>query len=144
MIGRVTRDEYIAATATLIREGERLAEQPSLVALRTWIAGSDELLRNAWGSMDRYHLSWLMVGRPADTVRGRAMTPQEEAAYVREVAAAKTAALRMSLKAVADDGMPFVGETPARGSTSRIVGQLTSVAGPERVRAPYARRGRAP
>lgn len=116
MIGCVTRDEYIAATATLIREGERLAEQPSLVALRTWIAGSDELLRNAWGSMDRYHLSWLMVGRPADTVRGRAMTPQEEAAYVREVAAAKTAALRMSLKAVADDGMPFVGETPDRGS----------------------------
>ena len=37
----------------------------------------------------------------------------EEAAYVQEVAVAKTAALRMSLKAVEDDGMPFVGETPA-------------------------------
>jgi hypothetical protein len=41
------------------------------------------------------------------------MTPDEEAAYVREVAAQKTAALRMSLHAVEDLGMPFVGETPA-------------------------------
>jgi hypothetical protein len=112
MIGRVTRDEYIAQTRQLIAEGDRLAERPSMPALRTWIAGSDELLRNAWGSMDRYHLSWLMVGRPADAVRGRAMTESEEAAYVRDVAVAKTAALRMSLKAVEDDGMPFVGETP--------------------------------
>ena len=111
MIGRVTRDEYIAATRSLIAEGERLERLPSMVALRTWIAASDELLRNAWGSMDRYHLSWLMVGRPADAVRGRAMTPEEEADYVQEVAVAKTAALRMSLKAVEDDGMPFVGET---------------------------------
>ncbi len=112
MIGRVTRDEYIAAMRTLIREGERLAQHPSMVALRTWIAGSDELLRNAWGSMDRYHLSWLMVGRPADTVRGRAMSPAEEAGYVREVARAKTAALRMSLKAVEEDHMPFLGQGP--------------------------------
>jgi len=82
-------------------------------ALRTWIAVSDELLSNAWGSMDRYHLSWLMVGRPPAAVRGRAMTGPEESAYVREVAEAKTAALRMSLKAVEDDHMPFVGETPA-------------------------------
>jgi hypothetical protein len=107
----VRRDEYITATRALIAEGERLSEHPSMPALRTWIAGSDELLRNAWGSMDRYHLSWLMVGRPADAVRGRAMTADEEAAYVREVATAKTAALRMSLKAVEDDGMPFLGET---------------------------------
>ena len=40
------------------------------------------------------------------------MTEAEEATYVRDVAAAKTAALRMSLKAVAEDGMPFLGETP--------------------------------
>jgi hypothetical protein len=113
MIGRVTRDEYIFQTRRLISEGERLTGRPSMPALRTWIAGSDELLRNAWGSMDRYHLSWLMVGRPADSIRGRAMTEAEEAAYVRNVAAAKTAALRMSLKAVEDDGMPFVGETPS-------------------------------
>jgi hypothetical protein len=111
MIGRVTRDEYISAIGALITEGERLAERPSMVALRTWIAASDELLRNAWGSMDRYHLSWLMVGRPPDAVRGRAMTPEEEASYVRDVAVAKTAALRMSLKAVEVDGMPFLGET---------------------------------
>jgi hypothetical protein len=111
MIGRVTRDEYISQTRLLIIEGDRLVERPSMPSLRTWLAGSDELLRNAWGSMDRYHLSWLMVGRPADAIRGRAMTEAEEAAYVRDVATAKTAALRMSLKAVEDDGMPFVGET---------------------------------
>jgi MoxR-like ATPase len=108
---RVTREEYIAAVASLIREGERLAEHPSLAAMRTWIAASDELLRQAWGDMDRYHLSWLMVGRPSDAIRGRAMTAAEEAAYVREVADAKTAALRMSRKAVEQDGMPFKGET---------------------------------
>jgi hypothetical protein len=113
MIGRVTRDEYISAVRALVTEGERLERRPSMAALRTWIAASDELLRSAWGSMDRYHLSWLMVGRPADAVRGRAMTSEEEAAYVREVAAAKTAALRMSLKAVEVDGMPFLGETSA-------------------------------
>ncbi len=113
MIGRVTRDEYMATARALISEGERLAAHPSMAALRTWIAGSDELLRNAWGSMDRYHLSWLMVGRPADAVRGRAMTADEEAGYVRDVATAKTAALRMSLKAVEQDGMPFLGESNA-------------------------------
>jgi hypothetical protein len=43
------------------------------------------------------------------------MTVAEEAAYVREVAAAKTAALRMSRKAVQDDGMPFLGESLDRG-----------------------------
>ena len=65
--------------------------------------------------MDRYHLSWLMVGKPKGIVRGRPMTPDEEAAYVREVAEAKTAALRMSLDAVERQGMPFVG----RGSRDR-------------------------
>ena len=39
------------------------------------------------------------------------MTPDEEAAYVREVASQKTAALRMSLDAVERQHMPFVGET---------------------------------
>ena len=113
MIGPVTRDQYITQARRLIAEGDGLVERPSMPALRTWIAGSDELLRDAWGSMDRYHLSWLMVGRPADAVRGRAMTEAEEADYVRDVASAKTAALRMSLKAVEEDGMPFVGESPA-------------------------------
>lgn len=109
----MTRDQYVSQVRQLIAEGERLGVRPSLPALRTWIAASDELLRTAWGSMDRYHLSWLMVGRPADAVRGRAMTTDEEAAYVREVAAAKTAALRMSLRAVEVDGMPFVGQETA-------------------------------
>lgn len=111
MIGRVTRDEYIRAVRALISTGEQLGDRPSLAGLRAWIAASDELLRSAWGSMDRYHLSWLMVGRPSDAVRGRAMTAVEEDDYVREVAAAKTAALRMSLKAVEEDDMPFVGES---------------------------------
>jgi hypothetical protein len=39
------------------------------------------------------------------------MTPEEEAAYVREVAAAKTAVLRMSVDSLTRHGMPFVGET---------------------------------
>lgn len=112
----MTRDEYIRAVETLVREGERLQARPSLPALQTWIASSDELLRSAWGSMDRYHLSWLMVGRPADAVRGRAMTDDEAEAYVREVATAKTAALRMSRKAVEEDGMPFLGEGQAEGA----------------------------
>ena len=113
MIGAVTRDEYITGTGRLIDEGVRLGQQPSLAVMRTWIAASDALLREAWGSMDRYHLSWLMVGRPPDAIRGRAMTAAEETDYVRDVAAAKTAALRMSLKAVEVDGLPFVGETPS-------------------------------
>ena len=42
------------------------------------------------------------------------MTDDEEQAYVRDVAAQKTAALRMSLKAVDEQHMPFLGETPER------------------------------
>jgi len=106
----VLRDELITRTRQLIDEGERLQAAPSLRALQTWLQLSDDLLVTAWGSMDRYHLSWLMVGKPKDIVRGRPMTADEEAAYVREVAEAKTAALRMSLDAVDRQGMPFVGE----------------------------------
>lgn len=110
MIGGMTREQLIRETRRLIDEGERLQVDPSLGGLRLWLQLSDDLLSLAWGSMDRYHLSWLMVGRPKDVVRGRAMTPDEEATYVREVAAQKTAALRMSLTA-AEQGMPFVGES---------------------------------
>jgi hypothetical protein len=112
----MTRDELIARTRQLVAEGERLEAQPSLGALQLWLQLSDDLLSRAWGSMDRYHLAWLMVGKPKDIVRGRAMTPEEEAAYVREVASQKTAALRMSLDAVERQGMPFVGETGGIGS----------------------------
>jgi hypothetical protein len=104
------RDELITRTRQLIDEGDRLQAAPSMRALQTWLQLSDDLLVAAWGSMDRYHLSWLMVGKPKDIIRGRPMTPDEEAAYVREVAEAKTAALRMSLDAVERQGMPFVGE----------------------------------
>ena len=105
------RTELIEHTRRLIAEGERLQKQPGLAALRTWLKLSDELLSAAWGSMDRYHLAWLMVGR-SEAARRRQMTPDEEAAYVRDVAGQKTAALRMSLKAVEEQHMPFLGETP--------------------------------
>jgi len=106
----VTRIDLIVRTRSLIEEGERLVVDPALVGLQGWIRASDALLSEAWGSMDRYHMAWLMVGRPPDAIRGRPMSPAEEAAYVSDVAAQKTAALRMSLTA-AEQGMPFVGET---------------------------------
>ncbi len=109
----MTRDQLIAETSRLVAEGERLAAQPSIAALRTWLQLSDALLASAWGSMDRYHLVWLSVGRPKETIRGRPMAPEEEAAYVREVAEQKTAALRMSLDAVERQRMPFLGEDGA-------------------------------
>jgi hypothetical protein len=111
----VTRDELIAATAALIDEGVRLQADPSLGSLQVWLQRSDDLLRTAWGNMDRYHLAWLMVGKPKDIVRGRPMTPEEESWYVREVASQKTAALRMSLDAADRQRMPFVGESGGLG-----------------------------
>ena len=111
----MTRDELIDRTRQLVAEGDRLMAGPSMGALQTWLQLSDELLSRAWGSMDRYHLAWLMVGKPKGIVRGRAMTADEEAAYVREVATQKTAALQMSLDAVERQGMPFVGETGGVG-----------------------------
>lgn len=109
------RDELILRTRQLIAEGERLLGDPSMTALATWLQLSDDLLSLAWGTMDRYHLAWLMVGKPKGIVRGRAMTTDEEAAYVRDVVTQKTAALRMSLDAVERQGMPFVGETGGVG-----------------------------
>jgi len=106
----MTRDELVSRTRQLVEEGDRLQQDPSLRGLQTWLQLSDDLLVAAWGSMDRYHLAWLMVGKPKDIVRGRRMTADEEAAYVREVAEAKTSALRMSLDAVERQGMPFLGE----------------------------------
>jgi hypothetical protein len=114
----MTRVELIGRTRRLVAEGERLAANPSLQGLQVWLQLSDELLSVAWGTMDRYHLSWLMVGKPKTTIRGRPMTPAEEAAYVREVAQQKTAALRMSLDAVERQGLPFVGEDPGEGGAS--------------------------
>ncbi len=113
----VTRDELIEQTKRLIAEGERLAGAPSMGALRPWLQLSDDTLADAWGSMDRYHLAWLSVGKPKEIVRGRPMTGDEEAAYVREVARQKTAALRMSLDAVERQGMPFRGESGGVGAS---------------------------
>lgn len=105
------RSQLIHETRRLIAEGERVEQAPDLGRLRLWLQLSDDLLSSAWGQMDRYHLVWLMVGRPS-AVRGRRMTPTEEAEYVRDVASQKTAALRMSLKALEEQHMPFLGETP--------------------------------
>lgn len=106
----MTRDELVRDTRQLIEEGERIAANPSHTALKVWLQLTDDLLKRAWGSMDRYHLAWLSVGRPGASIRGRAMTPMEEAGYVREVATAKTAVLRMSVEALTRHAMPFVGE----------------------------------
>jgi hypothetical protein len=124
----MTRDELILRTRQLIAEGERLDAEPSLTALQTWLQLSDDLLATAWGTMDRYHLAWLMVGKPKGIVRGRDMTEGEEAAYVREVAGQKTAALRMSLDAVERQGMPFRGETGGIGP-GQGMGEVPEVAG---------------
>jgi len=107
----MTRQELVRRTRQLIDEGDRVAANPSEAALKVWLSLSDELLSAAWGSMDRYHLAWLQVGRPTDIVRGRPMTADEEVAYVRQVATAKTAVLRMSVEALTRHGLPFVGET---------------------------------
>ena len=112
----MTRDELILRTRQLIAEGERLGADPSLVALQTWLQLSDDLLATAWGTMDRYHLAWLLVGKPKSIIRGRAMTADEEAAYVREVAKAKTEVLRTSLDAADRQHMPFRGETGGIGA----------------------------
>ena len=126
----MTRDELISATRQLIDEGARLQASPSLPSLQVWLQRSDDLLATAWGSMDRYHLAWLLVGKPKSIVRGRPMTRDEEAAYVREVAQQKTAALQMSLNAVERHGMPFVGESGgpalARPRTTRGIARLTA------------------
>jgi hypothetical protein len=145
----MTRDELIAGTRQLIDEGERLRANPSLASLQMWLKRSDDLLATAWGSMDRYHLAWLMVGKPKGVVRGRPMTRDEEAAYVREVAEQKTAALRMSLDAVERQGMPFVGESggvgPGGGGRSAgPTGAETEATGEPRDSAPGRSPDRAP
>jgi hypothetical protein len=127
----VNRSELIDRTRQLVAEGDRLVAAPSLGALQTWLQLSDDLLSRAWGSMDRYHLAWLMVGKPKGIVRGRPMDAQEEAAYVREVATQKTAALRMSLDAVDRQHMPFVGETGGPGLGDAPVARPPDPAAPD-------------
>jgi hypothetical protein len=106
----VTRDELIEGTRALVIEGEAVTAEPSLAALQDWLGRSDRFLAEAWGTMDRWHLAWLMVGRPDGAPRGRTMSGDEETAYARTVAEAKTAVLRASLDAAERQAMPFVGE----------------------------------
>ncbi len=107
----MTRDEYIVVARQLLAEGDRLQANPSLAALQVWLKLSDDTLSAAWGAMDRYHLAWLTVGKSKQIVRGRRLTPDEERAYVREVASQKASVVAMSLDAVERQGMPFVGES---------------------------------
>lgn len=141
----MTRDELIARTRQLIEEGERLLAQPSLGAMQLWLQLSDDLLKTAWGSMDRYHLAWLMVGKPKGIVRGRPMIEDEEAAYVRQVATQKTAALRMSLDAVERQHMPFLGETGGPGfREAPSLGEASGLADARQARDPETVVDRAP
>ena len=103
----MTRDELIRDTRALVEEGDRLTREPTLVELRGWLRRSDALLSTAWGSMDGARHEARLFG-------------DEEAAYVSAVAEQKTAALRMSLHAIEDQGMPFRGETTVdAGPTGR-------------------------
>ncbi len=124
----MSRAAFLAATDALIENGDALVAEPAWDRFRDWLIASDTLLERVWGRMDRYHLAWLLVGKPQGIVRGRPMTADEEAAYVREVADQKTAALRMSLDAAERQGMPFVGESggvaPGQG-----MGRLPSESG---------------
>ncbi|CAN5472847.1 hypothetical protein BH20CHL6_BH20CHL6_01070 [soil metagenome] len=120
----MTRDELIRETRQLIAEGERLQRAPSFGGLRMWLQLSDDLLSGAWGHMDRYHLAWLLVGKSRDVVRGRRLTQEEEAVEVRHVAEQKTAALRMSLKAVEEQRMPFRGESGPEIAEGQGMGRL--------------------
>ena len=105
----VTRDEYMSRSASSLAEGERLGVRPSLACP----AHLDRRLGRAAahclgldGPLPPLLADGGSAGRRGP---GPGHDPGEEAAYVREVAAAKTAALRMSLKAVEEDGMPFLG-----------------------------------
>ena len=69
------------------------------------------MARPAGRSLQRRLVGPGRLGAPADVNGLVRWLLSEEAAYVTEVAEAKTAALRMSLKAVEDDGMPLLGET---------------------------------
>ena len=128
----MTRDELILRTRQLIAEGERLDADPSMTALTTWLQLCDDLLSHAWGTMDRYHLAWLMVGKPKDTIRGRAMTPGEEAAYVREVASQKTATkktLRLRITIQAPESKKSL-TPPSRSSLVVVAARITREAFP--------------
>ncbi len=113
------REDLISQTRRLMEEGDRINRAPSRPALNTWLAASDALLSDAWGSMDRYHLAWLEVGRIAQPLRGREISEAEEEQEIRAVVTAKGAVLRTSLDAVERLRMPFLGETQPRGDAEK-------------------------
>ena len=114
----MTRDELIVRTRQLVDEGDRLQQQPTLRGLQTWLQLSDDLLSTAWGSMDRYHLAWLMVGKPKDIVRGRPMTPDE--AFVCSSVAGVLLVMRFEGKAIGD-GVPGPWTAKARAAREAFI-----------------------
>ena len=132
----MTRDELIVATRQLIEEGT--ASRPRRRSRRSRCGSSARTTcwRRRGGAWTATTWPGCMVGKPKAIVRGRPMTADEEAAYVREVADQKTAALRMSLDAVERQGMPFVGETGGSGPGRGRAGARTAVAGAGPDRAP--------
>ena len=62
------RSELVDRTRHSLAEGDPLPANPTLGGLQTWLQLGDDLLVAAWGSIDRYHLSWLMVGDQKDIV----------------------------------------------------------------------------
>ena len=107
----MTRDELISRTRQLIDEGDRLLAQPSMGAMQLWLQLSDDLLATAWGSMDRYHLAWLMVGKPKSIVRGRPMTRRRGGRLRPRGRDAEDRGAADVARRRRRQGMPFVGET---------------------------------
>ena len=105
----MTRDELIARTRQLIEEGERLEHQPTLGALQVWLQLSDDLLSAAWGSMDRYHLAWLNVGRDS-APPGSRLDEAGTRRFVGEVASAKLAVLRTMRSSVERQGWTLLSD----------------------------------
>lgn len=107
----MTRSAFLAATDTLIAEGDRLAAAPDWDGFRAWLLESDRLLESVWGRMDRYHLAWLNVGRDS-APPGSPLDAAGTARFVTEVASAKVAVLRTMRTAVERQGWRRLSDDP--------------------------------
>lgn len=89
----MTLRDFLARTDRLITDGDALVTDPDWDRFRAWLLASDELLEQAWGRMDRYHLAWLNVGRDS-APPGSPMNESDTARFMVELASAKLAVLR--------------------------------------------------
>ena len=108
----MTRDELVARTRQLVAEGDRLQQDPSLRGLQTWLQLSDDLLVAAWGSMDRYHLAWLNVGR-GSAPPGTSLDDAGTRRFIAEVASGKLAVLRTMRTSVERQGWSLLSDDDA-------------------------------